>query len=376
MNRKDGTTKVFKMFLGDVIHKVERKAEHNVQVRAVTYQCNDAEFNETTLDWQGKVQYSTMISKLSAFSSRTEFIIRLLTDFIQVDGVSKEIMDNHKKQMDAEKPPCERCGGTANYLVHNTCCNVVKYCLICMQETEMYMATDKDGNLVRAYRPIKCPNCKKRSKYEQHFVANPYIKPLEQLHIIVLAQNLDILHYIYNKMVCKNLAPVGYYVGGMKQQDLKKSEQKQIVLATYSMASEALDIPSLNAEFLITPKTDIEQSVGRILRAKHAFADPIIYDIRDAHDVFMKQWRKRKAFYKKHQYQIIECNSKTYSLQLFNDCNSKSEDNDDFSEEEEGDEDEEDDGEEEKEQSLNKNKTIKGQCLLKALVKKDIITNI
>ena len=41
MDRKDGTTKIFKMFLGDVIHKVERKDEYAVEVRAVTYKTND-----------------------------------------------------------------------------------------------------------------------------------------------------------------------------------------------------------------------------------------------------------------------------------------------------------------------------------------------
>ena len=75
------------------------------------------------------------------------------------------------------------------------------------------------------------------------------------------------------------------------------------------MASEGLDISTLNAEFLISPKTDIEQCVGRILRAKHATNTPIIYDFVDSHDVFKRQWLKRKAFYKKQNYKIIECSN-------------------------------------------------------------------
>jgi len=139
---------------------------------------------------------------------------------------------------------------------------------------------------------------------------------LEQLQTLILSHNLNVLHYIYNKIVCKNIASVGYYVGGMKESELKKSEKQQIVLASFSMASEALDIPSLNAEFLITPKTDIVQSVGRILRAKHAYSDPIIYDIKDNHEVFQKQWLKRKAYYKKQNYNIIECDSYNYHKDL------------------------------------------------------------
>jgi superfamily II DNA or RNA helicase len=71
------------------------------------------------------------------------------------------------------------------------------------------------------------------------------------------------------------------------------------------MAQEGLDIASLNAEFLITPKTDITQCVGRILRAKHSVHSPVIYDFVDVHDVFKRQWAKRRAFYKKNNYVIV-----------------------------------------------------------------------
>jgi superfamily II DNA or RNA helicase len=159
----------------------------------------------------------------------------------------------------------------------------------------------------------KCPNCKKVLKYEQNYIENKCVKPLERTHTIVMAHNLNILHYIYKKFVCKNLASVGYYIGGMNEVELKKSEKKQIVLASFSMSSEGLDIPTLNAEFLITPKTDIVQTVGRILRAKHQFSHPIIYDFVDSHDVFQRQWLKRKAYYKKQNYKIIGANSNEYN---------------------------------------------------------------
>jgi predicted helicase len=53
------------------------------------------------------------------------------------------------------------------------------------------------------------------------------------------------------------------YYGGMKQECLKETETKQIVLATFSMAAEALDIKTLSTLFMVTPKTDIVQAVGR-----------------------------------------------------------------------------------------------------------------
>ena len=324
MNRKDGTTKVFKMFLGEVIFKVERKGEHNVEVRAITFKTNDDEFNETTLDYRGNPQISTMISKLCSYNKRTEFVIKVLVDFIEVDNVEKNIIEKHKQDMNLNNPECEICKKKDNYLIKNSCCSVVKYCLPCMQEVErkaelpVIIGVDSNGiNILKTQRP-KCPNCKKGLKYEQNYIENPYVKPLEHLHTLILAHNLNVLHYMYNKIVCKNLASVGYYVGGMSEQELKKSEKKQVILASFSMASEALDIPSLNAEFLITPKTDIVQCVGRVLRAKHSFSNPIIYDIKDSHDVFVRQWLKRKAYYKKQNYNIIECDSNNYNKNTSN----------------------------------------------------------
>jgi superfamily II DNA or RNA helicase len=139
------------------------------------------------------------------------------------------------------------------------------------------------------------------------------VKPLEETHTIIMSHNLNILHYIYKKFVCKNLASVGYYVGGMKEMELKRSEKQQVILASFSMAQEGLDIFSLNAEFLITPKTDIIQIVGRILRAKHKFSHPIIYDFVDSHEVFQRQWLKRKSYYKKQNYKIIGTNNTNYN---------------------------------------------------------------
>jgi len=97
----------------------------------------------------------------------------------------------------------------------------------------------------------------------------------------------------------------------MKQKKLQETEEKNIVLATYAMAAEALDIKKLSTLVMITPKTDITQSVGRILRMKHE--NPIIVDIIDAHDVFQKQWLQRKRYYKKCNYRIWETESIKYT---------------------------------------------------------------
>jgi hypothetical protein len=97
----------------------------------------------------------------------------------------------------------------------------------------------------------------------------------------------------------------------MKQCNLQETEGKQIVLATYAMAAEALDIKTLSSLVMVTPKTDITQSVGRILRVKHE--NPIIVDIVDSHDLFQNQWKQRRAFYKKANYRIRQIDSNKYT---------------------------------------------------------------
>jgi len=132
--------------------------------------------------------------------------------------------------------------------------------------------------------------------------------PLQQ--IMILAHNKNLLKYLYESIEFKNITTVGYYLGGMKEQALKESESKQIIIATYAMAAEALDIKSLTTLIMATPKTDIEQAVGRILREKHT--QPIVVDIIDSHAIFERQWIKRKKFYKGQNYKIIECSNTEY----------------------------------------------------------------
>jgi superfamily II DNA or RNA helicase len=133
----------------------------------------------------------------------------------------------------------------------------------------------------------------------------------ENQQIMILAHNKNILKYLHDAIQHRNIASVGYYIGGMKESALKETEGKKIVIATYSMAAEALDIKTLTTLIMATPKTDIEQSVGRILREKHS--QPIVVDIIDSHDIFQNQWRKRKTFYKKENYRIISTTNSLYT---------------------------------------------------------------
>ena len=121
--------------------------------------------------------------------------------------------------------------------------------------------------------------------------------------ILILSDRRNHLTEIYNKVIEKELCSIGYYVGGMKQDELKESESKDILLGTYNMSSEGMDIPDLDAIIFASPKSDIIQSIGRILRKKHD-TPPICWDIVDDFSMFSKQYIKRRAYYRRMKYNI------------------------------------------------------------------------
>ena len=98
-----------------------------------------------------------------------------------------------------------------------------------------------------------------------------------------------------------------YYIGGMKE-NVREGGAKsaQVLLGTYAMASEAMNIKTLNTMVMVSPRKKIEQSTGRILRVQKGdrVVAPLIVDIVDSHGVYQGQWLKRKAYYKKCAYKI------------------------------------------------------------------------
>lgn len=105
----------------------------------------------------------------------------------------------------------------------------------------------------------------------------------------------------------RGVTSIGYYVGGMKQAKLDESAEQQVILGTFAMASEGMNIPTLNAVLLATPKSSIEQSVGRILRLRpeERTVQPIIFDVVDgAFKECLGQWARRRKFYKECGYTI------------------------------------------------------------------------
>ena len=96
----------------------------------------------------------------------------------------------------------------------------------------------------------------------------------------------------------------GLYLGGMKTSDRDISVNCSVIIGTYQAAGEGFDVAELDTLILATPKSDVEQAVGRILRQKNA-NEPIVYDIVDSFSIFKAQYYKRRKFYKTSEFKLI-----------------------------------------------------------------------
>ena len=106
----------------------------------------------------------------------------------------------------------------------------------------------------------------------------------------------------------------GLYMGGMKQSVLKKNEECDAIFATYSLAHEGLDIPTLNTLVMATPKSDVVQSCGRILReAGTRTLHPCIIDVVDEFGTLPRQHQRRSTFYRKVGFNIEKFHLKNTS---------------------------------------------------------------
>jgi hypothetical protein len=91
----------------------------------------------------------------------------------------------------------------------------------------------------------------------------------------------------------------GLYMGGMKEADLTETSHKKIIFGTFSQAHEGLDIPTLDTVILATPKSDIKQSIGRILRETGGKKNtPKIFDMLDKWSLLYAMYQKRRRVYK------------------------------------------------------------------------------
>ena len=208
--RKDGLSKVFEWYIGDIVYHQKKKNEDYVEVQLIDCDFKDDSYNKEEINFRKEPCMPKMINNICSYLPRSIIIINLIKEY------------------------------------HS-------------QGRNILILSDRRSHLESLFNLLDNYSC-------------------------------------------------GYYVGGMKPDDLRESQEKDILLATFSMASEGMDIPKLNTVILGSPKSDVEQSVGRVFRQKASERKfhPLIIDIQDNFSMFEKQCDKRVTFYHKNNFTIFK----------------------------------------------------------------------
>ncbi|QIN95217.1 superfamily II DNA or RNA helicase [Stenotrophomonas phage vB_SmaS_DLP_3] len=130
-------------------------------------------------------------------------------------------------------------------------------------------------------------------------------------HHIIMSDTLEHLKLLHLIIANKGVPGenFGFYVGGTKKktkEQLDYEASKPIVLATYAMTKEGTNYPSWDMLTLATPKADVEQAIGRVMRMKPDKKTPIVFDLVDVDSIFRGFYSAREVQYYRVQAEIVK----------------------------------------------------------------------
>jgi superfamily II DNA or RNA helicase len=135
-------------------------------------------------------------------------------------------------------------------------------------------------------------------------IINDILEQEPERQILVLSDRVQ-----HCKDICALLDPGKAAILAQNVAASKRAEfcaSKKILIATYSMCKEGFDVATLNTLVMATPRPDIDQIVGRILRTEKTkrTVHPLIVDIVDS--TFRRQFQARLKLYKDRNYNVDE----------------------------------------------------------------------
>ena len=142
----------------------------------------------------------------------------------------------------------------------------------------------------------------KRNKFIVDILEEIMLEPDRK--VLILSDRIEHLDILKKLIDALGDYSCDFYIGGMTQKKLDIASNAMIILGTYGMASEGLDIPTLNTLIMATPRREVEQSIGRIIRKTDHTVQPLIIDIVDLLPCFANQGIYRRKLYKKLNYKI------------------------------------------------------------------------
>jgi len=158
--------------------------------------------------------------------------------------------------------------------------------------------TEEYNRLGKINNPAMITNLTKKQERNE-LIINTIKKYLEEdRKILVLSDRRE-----HCELLLRNLYGIsaGVYLGGMTTETRETSVNCSVIIGTYQASGEGFDVPELDTLILATPKSDVEQAVGRILRQKNK-NEPVVIDIVDSFSIFKGQYFKRRKFYKQSEF--------------------------------------------------------------------------
>lgn len=164
--------------------------------------------------------------------------------------------------------------------------------------------TDTDGTLVWSCYVSALADCVKRKLILIKKIAALIA---EGRTVLVLSDRIRLLEGINNIIAGEILT------GQTKPKDREwlvekiKSGKGRLLLSTYSLAKEGLDIPCLDTLVMATPVKDyavVIQAAGRVARACEGKKQPLVIDVVDADFKSEQLYKKRCTHYRKEGYKI------------------------------------------------------------------------
>jgi len=138
-------------------------------------------------------------------------------------------------------------------------------------------------------------------------------KEPEKRKILVVSDRKRQLRYIHHKLRLLKI-DAGLFIGGMTPSGIEDSKSRQVILGTYGVCEEGLNIKDLNTLIINTPRRVCEQMVGRILRRPHKIPAMIVDIIDCFSKTFCSQGCARKKYYKINSYKIKDQNIKDLKI--------------------------------------------------------------
>ena len=136
-------------------------------------------------------------------------------------------------------------------------------------------------------------------------VISDIVRTSPERQILVLSDRVQ-----HTKDILARLPPEVQSKAAILSTDVKSAKRaefcvdRKVLIATYAMCKEGFDVASLNTLVIATPRPDVDQIVGRILRVEKSArtVHPLIIDIVDSQ--FRRQFQERLSLYNKRKYTI------------------------------------------------------------------------